>query len=212
MISLKGNRPEPDETARNNGVLVADLQRRATYGASNITAIPMYLWIVLEHSAWQHFADEHTNKVYDYCKDEFEKFALTRRPAGLGVENGVAGLILICDQVGGEDGEKAKRLLREAIPAEKPHGGKREKATQVDNVNLPKGGNSEAYLLRRLKRDYPDLAAKVVAGEMSARAAGIQAGFVKPVISLRPTVPGFLKAARAYLTLDERVELKESLS
>ena len=42
-------------------------------------------------------------------------------------------------------------------------------------------GNSEEYLVRRLKRDAPDLAAALAQGEFpSARAAGIAAGFVKP--------------------------------
>src|SRR5262249_53092391 len=46
-----------------------------------------------------------------------------------------------------------------------------EKKEQVYNINLPKGGTSDTYLLRRLKRDHPKLAEKVVAGEMSAHAA-----------------------------------------
>ena len=42
-------------------------------------------------------------------------------------------------------------------------------------------GNSEKYLVRRLNRDAPDLAAALAQGEFpSARAAGIAAGFVKP--------------------------------
>jgi hypothetical protein len=51
---------------------------------------------------------------------------------------------------------------------------------QVDNINLIKGGTNPVYTLRRLKRDNPELAERVVNGELSANAAAIQAGFRKP--------------------------------
>lgn len=47
--------------------------------------------------------------------------------------------------------------------------------------NVVHRGNSEEYVVRRLKRDAPELAAALARGEFpSARAAGIAAGFVKP--------------------------------
>lgn len=50
--------------------------------------------------------------------------------------------------------------------------------TVVDIVNY--GGNSSSYLVRRLKRDAPDIAAALARGEYkSARAAAIAAGIVK---------------------------------
>jgi hypothetical protein len=49
-----------------------------------------------------------------------------------------------------------------------------------DDNTLPRG-TSEEYVVRRLKRDAPELAAALARGEFpSARAAGIAAGFVKP--------------------------------
>lgn len=49
-----------------------------------------------------------------------------------------------------------------------------------DGNTLPRG-NSEEYVVRRLKRDAPELAAALARGEFpSARDAGIAAGFVKP--------------------------------
>jgi hypothetical protein len=48
-----------------------------------------------------------------------------------------------------------------------------------DDVTPVKGrGNSETYIVRRLKRDRPDLAELVLDGKVTARAAGIAAGFV----------------------------------
>jgi hypothetical protein len=50
-------------------------------------------------------------------------------------------------------------------------------------------GNSEAYLVRRLKRDEPEIAEALERGEYrSVRAAGIAAGFVKiesPLVTLK---------------------------
>ena len=49
-----------------------------------------------------------------------------------------------------------------------------------DNVSSMRG-TSEEYVVRRLKRDAPELAEALARGEfLSARAAGIAAGFVKP--------------------------------
>jgi hypothetical protein len=55
-----------------------------------------------------------------------------------------------------------------------------EPADQADNVSL-KHRNNPTYALRRLKRDRPDLAAKVGAGALSANAAAIEA----PSVSAR---------------------------
>lgn len=50
------------------------------------------------------------------------------------------------------------------------HGGARERAEQVDNINLTDGGTSRSYLLRRLARDGRDdllgrIEARVAEGE-----------------------------------------------
>jgi hypothetical protein len=64
------------------------------------------------------------------------------------------------------------------------HGGDRKsekaKADQPDNHKLEEYGTGRNYTLARLRRDRPDLAARVRAGELSANAAAIEAGFRKP--------------------------------
>jgi len=53
-------------------------------------------------------------------------------------------------------------LIRGTVGAMPKHGGARE---QVDNINLKTpGGTSPTYALRRLKRDRPDLAERVLPG------------------------------------------------
>jgi|SRR5262245_25742567 len=59
-------------------------------------------------------------------------------------------------------------------------GGARVRGEQVYNVNLKsKGGNRRAYILARLRRDQPELAARVDSGEMSAHAAACELGWVR---------------------------------
>lgn len=71
------------------------------------------------------------------------------------------------------------RLLRGEIPALGTHGGARE-ADQDDNVILKGQGNGSCYLAARIKRDFPDIAAKLADGEFpSVRAAAKAAGIIR---------------------------------
>ena len=57
--------------------------------------------------------------------------------------------------------------------------------TSVSKPDKPKSlrGNSEAYTLKRLSRDRPDILARIEAGEISANQGAIEAGFRdKPVV------------------------------
>jgi hypothetical protein len=47
-----------------------------------------------------------------------------------------------------------------------------------------KAGNKSTYITSRLKRDAPALAEKVICGEITPRAAAIEAGFLKPEFSI----------------------------
>ena len=54
------------------------------------------------------------------------------------------------------------------------HGGAR-----IRGSNTASDGRGVTYILRRLKRDRPDLLKRFVSGEMSANAAAVAAGFRK---------------------------------
>jgi hypothetical protein len=71
--------------------------------------------------------------------------------------------------------DDVQALIRGEIGAAPKHVGRGHRS---DNIT-PNRGTSAAYTLKRLKRDFPDLAMKVVKGELSANAAAIQAGFRK---------------------------------
>lgn len=70
------------------------------------------------------------------------------------------------------------------------------------------GGNAAQYLVRRLKRDRPDLVERLAKGEIrSARAAAIEAGIVKV-----PTVLDILRKAWRKATDAEREEFLREVS
>jgi hypothetical protein len=71
-------------------------------------------------------------------------------------------------------------VVEELKPPRRPT--KKEQASKVDSINLkPQGGTSADYLRSRLARDFPDIFARMKAGEFpSVRAAAIAAGIVKP--------------------------------
>jgi len=105
---------------------------------------------------------------------------LTRNPpAGLGVSLDMAEALVRNDA-------EILAIWREATTAEK------HVHTDGDNVTIkPERGNKRAYTLDRLKRERPDLFQLVVAGELSANAAAIEAGFRKKTFA----VPDDIKLA-----------------
>jgi hypothetical protein len=89
------------------------------------------------------------------------------------------------------------------IRAAGPHGGDRrseEFKNQGYIVTLKDRGNASKYTVARLERDRPDLAARVEAGEMSAHAAAIEAGFRPKTCTVPLTVEG---ATRLMLKLSD---------
>jgi hypothetical protein len=66
-------------------------------------------------------------------------------------------------------------------------------------------GTTSGYTLARLRRDRPDLAAMVSAGELSANAAAIEAGFRK-----QPTALAQVMKLLPRLTAQERQQVNEA--
>jgi hypothetical protein len=78
-----------------------------------------------------------------------------------------------------------------------------------DNIKPNSGGDSETYWLRRLKRDAPELAERVLDGELSANAAAIKAGLKPRKISVRIDDVSLLAGTlRRRLTADQLTELR----
>jgi ribosomal protein S20 len=109
----------------------------------------------------------------------------------------------------GEDPALIKRLLSdhpatlaafEAACVEGNQGTRTDLRNNVTEVRKSIRGNSQAYTLRRLKRQHPVLFRKVTSGELTANQAAIQAGFRKKLTRLEQ-----VKHLFSLLSLDERI-------
>lgn len=99
------------------------------------------------------------------------------------------------------------RLIADDVPVSAAHGEVGRGRRRVDDINSNgQGGTSSAYVIGRLKRDRPDLAERVVSGELTPNAAARQAGITKPRVVL--TSPeSIARALRRHLGPDDIAQL-----
>ena len=139
--------------------------------------------------AWERLMDEDGHPL------DFRTFLAAPYPVGIGADVELVRRLLTLPQrreVLPEHAaamatlrEEVERLLLTPLP---PHGkgAKRRGGVASSNTTPPpvgaRGGTGREYTIRRLRRDAPELAERVLRGELSANAAAIQAG-IRP----RPT-------------------------
>ena len=158
---------------------------------------------IIKHESWKH--------VTDWDGRPYGSFAeLVERPAPDGMHTTLKGLRAYL-----ENYPKAQAAIDSTLKVNK-HGGYRRseeaKKDQADNISLKTkaagkiGGTSRDYLKARLKRDRPDIAARVDAGEISARAGAIEAGIIKVKTPLEKVLDLLPK-----LTAKDRAALRRRL-
>jgi hypothetical protein len=107
-------------------------------------------------------------------------------------------------------GEKVA-VIRERKRLEGHGGDRRSEGLQADIVSL-KGGNQREYLLARLERDgQTDLLARIERGDLSAHRAAIEAGYVKPTMTVPADPVAMARALRRRLTPAQITELMAAL-
>ena len=110
-----------------------------------------------------------------------------------------------------EAGQRAAQVMEQApeLPRNGEVGNGREKSS-FDIVKATPGGNEATYLSARLKRDHPEIAAKVLRGEYrSIRAAALDAGIIKPTRTIPIDTPD--NAVRALLRVFAKEDLQAAL-
>ena len=81
-----------------------------------------------------------------------------------------------------------------------------------DNVTKEThGSNSQTYTIRRLLRDDPALAQRVINGELSANAAAIQAGFRERTVSIKLNPESAAKTITKHFSNDDIADLIKRL-
>ena len=142
--------------------------------------------------------------------ESFEAFVLHSLPEGLEI----ASMDRLVDFV--RDSSEVVKMVQGEMGEAKGHGGveghkgQNEHSARVDNVNTskqPKGGNHKSYLLKRLKRDNPEIAEDYIQGNYpSVRQAAIAAGIVKVKTPLEIALAAFRK-----LTDEEKVTFEKEV-
>lgn len=182
----------PDQLRINDDV-VDSLRRSIYYGGNSLKNVPALIKQVLADGMWRDRILAKTNERVTF--DRFEQFVVAAAPKGLG-----ASMELVRNIV--RDDVEAVDLLDQTVRS--PHGGDHKSAQfKVDNINLETkpAGTSAEYALRKLRKDAPELHARVIAGELSPNGAMVEAGFRH-----RPNPLDQAKRAWSKMSLTERSE------
>lgn len=137
-------------------------------GGKAFDLVPKLLSRVIEERQWQNHTDKHGEPF-----KSFEAFAT--HPYWQGLESSIDDLRAYCRKH-----EKVARLIDAEVdkqPTKAEAGAKGGRGKKA--VCNTKSFAGATYILKRLKRDRPDLFARVIAGELSANAAAIEAGWRK---------------------------------
>lgn len=178
----------PDQL-RINDDIVDTLRRGIFYGGGSLKNVPTLIKRVLSEGMWRERIAVKTGERVTF--DRFEQFVTEQPIRGLGASMDVVRNII-------RDDVEAVDLLDQAV--QNPHG---KHTPDVDNVNITERpeGNSADYALRKLRKDAPELHARVIAGELSPHGAMVEAGFRK-----RPTPLADAKRAWTRMAEPDRRE------
>lgn len=83
--------------------------------------------------------------------------------------------------------------------------------TQKNDVRLKHYGNTNTYAIAKLRRDRPDIHARVLAGELTANAGMVEADFRKKAPSKKKTILQKIQKLLPQLTKADRQELRSNL-
>jgi hypothetical protein len=187
-------------TLRQRATLVEALSSSLEHGGAALGTVPVALRRLLAEEAWREFT---TSRGEHVTYQRFADFVTMPPLKGLGSDVALVQRIVA-------DDEKATALLREALK-EKP-GPK----SSHNNRMRTRQGTTRSYSLERLRKDAPELHAEVLAGNLSAHAAMVKAGFRPRTFtvradnpesaarSLRKHMPPDARRALARLLLDEQ--------
>lgn len=180
--------PEAGILVANQGV-IESLQKAVLNAPRDIETLRLALSGAIRDGAWMDRLDTKRRARWRYEQGQFLKFVTDPLPEGLGTD------VETLEKFIREDVELYEMFLamttRGPGGANNPGGRNQHTEEEVnrDNVTVdllertesqePPRGNTLPYAIRRLAKDRPDLLERVKAGEMSAHAAMVEAGFRK---------------------------------
>lgn len=193
------------------GQMIPTLARSISEHKSNTSVVPDLINMLFEKYPdgtikYKHFIIPHTGEEVRH--ETLDDFLAAHIPHGL--------------QCTREDlrkwAEYAKDRIKEEVRSElagdlEQHGVNRHTNSRpVNNMSRNQGmkysTSAQNYIIARLKRDNPEMAQKVLSGELSAHQASIKAGFRKEYIQVQRNPIKIVEKLRTALTKDELQEVR----
>jgi hypothetical protein len=174
--------------------IVGLLYHALSTGSHGLSSVPGLLRRAILEDAWKERTVKATGETIPGFKT-FREFVETVPPDGLGSTVDLIAKIIRDDP----EVEEQFRKATTGVVGTNQH-------SDIITTLKPKRGTSRPYVLSRLKRDAPELFKRVVAGELSANAASIEAGFKIRLTPFAQIVKWIPK-----LTLQERRQITEQL-
>ena len=170
-----------------------------------VQILPAKIEAFIERRTWECVHNGVTGKPFE----SFYECATTRIPHGLGFDGkdrrlDYGSVISYCELQRSD----VAAMMRNEIPALAVQGRPKEADHKGDNVTFRGRGNDPTYLVRRLKRDHPEIAAALAAGEFrSVRAAAIAAGIIKVPTPFDTVMKALPKLSADELSPEDRDQL-----
>lgn len=181
------------------------LQKYVAEGVRDIDFVTRLIGDVMETGAWREFTDP---LGFTHSHDSFRSFIETRRWKGLGSSKDA--LVAWVGQSDESIAADIERVWRDEVPVARRNGEVGNGRSSFRATKATGGTDTADSILARLKRDNPDLAERVIRGELSANAAARIMGWRKPRVLL--TSPeSVARKLREFFTEEELNELKELL-
>jgi hypothetical protein len=183
--------------------IVTSLARLVNSTGWELKNLPGMVKRVITENMWPERVVRITGEIATF--KTFGEFVTTPPPAGLGTD--IETLKRLC-----RDDEEVITLLRQATTNPNYRPAKDEAGSNHNIItSKPEQGTSRAYILDRLTRERPDLYARVVNKELSARAAGIEAGFVPDTATVAKEPQAVVSFILRYFNDEERAYIVRAL-
>lgn len=172
-------------TTPSEGILISNdenvklLTQYMVSGERSLKHFPSMLQTVIHEEAWRHRYVRQVRKEVVY--ERFADFITDHPPEGLG--STIDQVRALCRE------DTAATIALDRVLTGKPGGNGNNQymggtCAISTGSTRPRGSTHRSTIVERLSRDRHDLYARVVAKEISAREAAIEAGWVKPTITV----------------------------
>lgn len=158
-----------------NRHLVESLERSLRSGKHGLSVVPGLVKQILREESWREFTTQRDELVRHA---RFADFVVTPPLKGLGADPRLIRRVV-------EDDIEALDLFDQAMSDGARPGQRTDLVHIMNEVEARPHGTNRAYALRRLRADAPELHAEVIAGNLTAHAAMVQAGFRPPTFTVR---------------------------